>query len=361
MHVVIDCRMWHSGGIGTYLRNIVPYIVSLMPNSQIYLLGDVTMLDKLSSSKLEIIECTAPIYSIYEQIEFAKKIPKCDLFFSPQYNIPLAYSGIQITTIHDIFHITDENNNNTILKKLYAKTMLSTALRKSTIVFTDSNFTLEEMKKYNLPCIEKVRVVYLSSNLEKIKIDKNLTNRENKHILFVGNIKPHKNLVRLVEAYKKLHSKFKSEIPLLIVGELENFITGIPGFKEEINQSSWSKWITFTGKISDNELISYYKDASFLILPSLYEGFGLPPLEAMACGCPTLVSNVASLPEICGNAALYCDPYNTEDIANKMHQLLTDHKLRDKLIKNGFEQVQKFKWENTAKAFVDVIQKVVDC
>ena len=144
----------------------------------------------------------------------------------------------------------------------------------------------------------------------------------------------------------------------MIVGEADSFITGIPGFREEIADSAWSKWITFTGKVSDEKLISIYQKASILVLPSLYEGFGLPPLEAMACGCPCVVSNVASLPEVCGDAVLYCDPYDVKDIAYNMKRVLCDVELRHKLVKLGQERVKMFTWENPANAFIDAIEEM---
>ena len=236
--------------------------------------------------------------------------------------------------------------------------MLSAALRKSRIVFTDSKFTLSEMIKYKLPGIEKVKVVHNGTSFANI--EKSLENNR-KHIVYVGNVKPHKNLKRLITAYKILHEKYNIKLPLLIVGEADSFITGIPGFREEIADSVWSKWITFTGKVSDEKLISIYQKASILVLPSLYEGFGLPPLEAMACGCPCVVSNVASLPEVCGDAALYCDPYSVDDIADKMHKIIVDFQLRKVLIEKGYKHIEKYSWDRTAKSYLAYFESLIDC
>ena len=360
MRLSIDCRMWRSSGIGTYLRNLVPHLITLLPNFKIYLLGHINDLQQINdeNDNVDIVECNSPIYSISEQYEMLRKMPKCDMFFSPHYNIPLLFRGIQITTIHDLFHIADENYNKTLIMKIYARGMLSAALRKSRIVFTDSNFTLSEMIKYKLPGVEKVRVINIGASFANI--EKPLENND-KYIVYVGNIKPHKNLKRLITAYKILHEKYNIKLPLMIVGEADSFITGIPGFREEIADSAWSKWITFTGKVSDEKLISIYQKASILVLPSLYEGFGLPPLEAMACGCPCVVSNVASLPEVCGEAALYCDPYDVQDIARKIYELIVNDDLRETLIAKGFKQVETYKWENTATFIVKALEEVIDC
>lgn len=351
--------MWHSSGIGTYLRNLVPHLIALLAQSKIYLLGNIHNLQQIydENDNVEIIECNSPIYSISEQYELLKNTPQCDMFFSPHYNIPLLYRGIQITTIHDLFHIAEENDNKTLIKKLYAKSMLSAALRKSRIVFTDSKFTLSEMIKYKLPGIEKVKVIHLGASFNDK--DKALENKA-QYIVYVGNVKPHKNLKRLITAYKIIHEKCNIKLPLMIVGEADNFITGIPGFKEEIIDSSWSKWIKFTGRVSDEELINIYRNASILVLPSLYEGFGLPPLEAMACGCPCVVSNVASLPEVCGDAALYCDPYSIDDIADKMHKIVVDFQLRKVMIEKGYKHIKKYSWDRTAKNYLEYFESLID-
>ena len=359
--ITIDMRMLGASGIGTYLRNLIPRVTSMGLDITYYLLGDTEGLDRmegLNGEHIHCIDCQTSIYSVSEQLSLVRKIPRCDVYFSPHYNVPLLYRGKLVTTIHDIFHLADENNRKTRMRTVYARAMLSAALRKSKIVMTDSQFTLNEMRKYKLPGLDKVRVIHLGFGLENTGCHSSQKPPGNGHLLYVGNVKPHKNLRRLIDAYKLLHDENRVNIPLKIVGEAERFITGMPELKEEIANSPWSRWIEFTGWIDDRMLKDCYRQATALVQPSLYEGFGLPPLEAMACGCPCVVSNAASLPEVCGDAALYCNPYDVNDIADKIYKVINDANLRLQLIERGYERVKLFSWEKTARAFLNVIDEV---
>lgn len=361
--LTIDTRMLFLSGIGTCLKNLLPEIILSLSDCKIILLCDIEKIkgyEWAERENVKLINCSSDIYTLSEQLELLRKIPRdTDLFWSPHFNIPLFYKGLQVTTIHDIFHISEENADKTFFKNVYARTMLKAALSKSRIVFTDSQFTLSEMKKYNLSHLEKVKIIYYGSPLEGKRIQNKTEEQNGKHILFVGNVKPHKNIRRLVAAYKILREKYGVSLPLLIAGEYKNFRTGIPGFEEEINKSTLRKSIKFTGKISDDELYELYREASVLVLPSLYEGFGLPPLEAMSFGCPVVVSKAASLPEVCGEAALYIDPLNIEDIADKINQVLTDGLLRKALINKGFARLKKYSWKKAADEYIQQFRSII--
>lgn len=361
MRLIIDARMYYASGIGTYLRYLIPAVIKKEPEIHFIVIGDKTGLEKTdwaTAGNVELLDCTIPIYSIREQMKLPGLVPPNDLFFSPHYNIPVFYFGKKITTIHDIFHLSDENKQRTLAQYYYARTMLRLALKKSKIVMTDSAFTLSEMKKYGLPCLEKVRVVYLGfgGQAGNFKPGKE---KKGEYLLYVGNVKPHKNLKRLIDAYRSLISAGKIDLPLRIVGEAEKFITGMPELKREIDESSWAEKITFTGWIDDAELKAQYDNAAALILPSLYEGFGLPPLEAMASGCPSVVSTAGSLPEICGEASLYCDPYDVDDIAAKIIDVLENEPLRRELIAKGYKRITMFNWNSTAERFISIVHEAI--
>ena len=174
----------------------------------------------------------------------------------------------------------------------------------------------------------------------------------NPYILFVGTIQPRKNIARLIEAYSMLDNK-----------DLELYVVGKPGWMFEDIYKTPKKFgienrVKFLDKVSDSELVELYKKAECFVLPSLYEGFGLPVLEAMKYGCPVITSNVSSLPEAGGDAALYVDPQSARDIKDKIEQLLGDKKLREDMIKKGYEQVKKFSWEKTARETLKVLEEV---
>ncbi|PIU83500.1 MAG: hypothetical protein COS68_03770 [Elusimicrobia bacterium CG06_land_8_20_14_3_00_38_11] len=181
-------------------------------------------------------------------------------------------------------------------------------------------------------------------------------NQSGKYILFVGPINERKNLPRFLEAYSILVKKgLKHNLFIAGTGK-DNYMNLI---KKLCSELKIQDRIVFTGKISPQEVVHFYNNAEFLVYPSLYEGFGYPPLEAMACGCPVAASNATSIPEITGDAAVLFDPYNAEEIAQAMENLSKDSDLRQELIKKGFEQVKKFSWEKTAKQTLDVYKKVL--
>ncbi len=171
-------------------------------------------------------------------------------------------------------------------------------------------------------------------------------------MLFVGTLQPRKNVVRLIEAFAKQDNK---NIDLVIVGK--------KGWNyEEIlqtpNRLGINDRVHFLHNVSNEDLPAFYKHAECFVLPSLYEGFGLPVLEAMKYGCPVITSDVSSLPEAGGDAALYCDPEDTESICSKMTELLKDKKLQEKLVKKGYEHVKKFSWEKSAKDVLSVLKQI---
>jgi glycosyltransferase involved in cell wall biosynthesis len=151
----------------------------------------------------------------------------------------------------------------------------------------------------------------------------------------------------------------KDDVPhdLVIVGRREGFITGDETVVAEA--ATLGDRVRFTGYVGDDLLRQYFAHADALVLPSLYEGFGLPPLEAMACRCPVIVSNAASLPEVCGDAALYCDPHDPTDIADKIRQLTNDMNLQDALRQRGLERAKQFTWEKCAQETLAVIREVL--
>jgi glycosyltransferase involved in cell wall biosynthesis len=186
--------------------------------------------------------------------------------------------------------------------------------------------------------------------MNKLKAKYNISDN---FILFVGTLQPRKNIARLIEAFAKIEEK--KDLQLIIIGKkgwLYEEILETPsrlGIEEKVK---------FLHSISNEELNVFYKHALCYVLPSLYEGFGLPVLEAMNHGCPVITSNISSLPEAGGDAALYVDPESVDDIAKKMTRLINDENLRKELIEKGKKQVAKFSWEKTAKETLAVLEEL---
>jgi len=289
--------------------------------------------------------------------------PKYNLYWSPNF-IPI--NGIKaskiVTTVHDFsFYLHPQWHP--IERLDYFNKYFLKNIKKTDWIITGSEFTKQEIIKYLKFPDEKITVIHhgIDKNLYKIYELNILTRTKIKFklsdnfLLFVGSIEPRKNLLNLLKAYHILPDVIKKRYPLILVGfkgwNNDDIMKEIE--KEKNN-------IRYLGYLSDEELAHIYNLASIFVYPSLYEGFGIPPLEAMACGTPIIASNVASMPEACANAAVYIDPYDYIDIANNIELLVKDENKMNSLIEKGLERVKEFTWEKSAKAHMKVFKKVLD-
>lgn len=366
--ICIDARMLHASGIGIYLKNLIPL---LNDNYDLILIGKREEIGRYNwSDKVGIIEVKSGYYTIQEQLELPVKIPKCDLFWSPHYNVPilLIRAKKRLVTIHDVFHLAFFNKL-TLPQKIYAKIVIKAATSLSDRIITVSEFSKSEIVKYTGTDPDKIKAIYNGIDTKKFRpiLDqeflKNVKQKHNlpeKFWLFVGNVKPHKNLQGLIKAFGFLKKeKMLEEYHLVIVGKKEGFITNDTVIEKLIEESLLEPFIKFTGFVTDDDLPAIYNLASALVFPSLYEGFGFPPLEAMACGCPVAASNAASLLEVCGDAVVYFDPKNNEDIAQKIYDLINNECLIIKLKEKGFQRVAQFTWDICAQETSNVINELI--
>lgn len=278
-----------------------------------------------------------------------------DVFYSPTHYLPLNFKTPSVIAILDVSYLHFPNlfkKKDLFMLKYWGKYSIKKSKKIITISESSKNdiINLYKVPAHKIaviyPGIKEVRSNHLSMDDIKEKFEIN-----NKYILFVGTLQPRKNITRLIEAFSKL----KTDADLVIVGkkgwQYEEILEAPRKFEVKNR-------VKFIENALDEDLPSLYKNAEFFILPSLYEGFGLPVLEAMNYGCPVITSDVSSLPEAGGDAALYVDPENVEDISKKMQELLVDKDLRDRLIKKGHEQVKKFSWEKSAKETLKVLENL---
>jgi len=350
--------MLSCSGIGTYLKNLLPFILKNFQEDIFYLITNkVDMLysgfDKYKN--VRIVNFKAPIYSLKEQIHFPSDIlKKTDIFWSPHYNIPLRFNGKLLVTIHDVNHLALPQLLHGFHKRLYAKYMFNAVKKKSSKIITVSEFSKKEIVKYVGIKNEKISVVRNGVESIWFHIKKDERPYPKNYFLYVGNVKPHKNLIALLQAFELLKDNISHDI--VIVGKKHGFITQDKNI-DHVAQKLMNR-VHFTGYVSDSSLQQWVAHAEALIFPSLYEGFGLPPLEAMACGCPVLCSNAASLPEVCGDAVLYFDPYQPKDIAKKIEMLICSPSLRNELIEKGKTRAHQFTWEKSAAQVINIINSL---
>jgi len=357
--LTIDARWIRASGIGTYLRNTLPEVIAALPDEQFCLLGDKAVMAKLEGlggSNVRLIEARSAMYSLSEQLEMATKIPKkTSLFWATHYNIPLVYRGKMLVTIYDLFHLALPDLVGGPHKRLYAKCMFNAVRRRANAIITISHFTKKELIRFTGRGKQEIFPIHLGVEDSWFNIKKSVNPHGKAYLLYVGNVKPHKNLSSLIKAFKSIVDKIPHD--LVIVGKKEGFITGDRAAASVA--ASLSDRVYFTDYIEDEMLKQYFAHADAFVLASFYEGFGLPPLEAMAAGCPVIVANTASLPEVCEDAAIYCDPYSYEDIADKMVMVVNDSLLREALKRKGVEHARKFTWEKCVNETCKVIEKVL--
>lgn len=265
---------------------------------------------------------------------------------------PLIKSN-QIVTIHDAAVFGFPQAYSFAFRTWYK--MIFIGLGKTTRnVITDSFFSKKELIHYSGVDQAKVKVIYLGKeHVFDCKTDKEILEKYNlakkPFILAVSSMNPNKNFESIVKAIQLIDNE---NIDFVIAGG-----TNPKVFSKK--DETLPDGVKHVGYVSDEELRTLYEHASCFVYPSFYEGFGLPPLEAMTCGCPVIVSNAASLPEVCGDAALYCDPYSPEDIADKIRLVLNDTTLRNNLIQKGLERSKLFTWDKCAKEVLNVIEEVL--
>lgn len=351
--LIVDARMVFSSGIGTYLRNVLKRI-SEKGGMDFVLLGERSQIEKAFGKDAfkNIVNFSGDVYSPGWHLRAPFTIPDGDIYWSPHYTTPLTpiKPRRRITTIHDIIHLRFPQYYDPF-KRLYAGILLKNAVNRSDIIITVSRFTKEELLNIFGIDEEKVRVVYNGVDREFFQPshDRNLLKSYGIHgeyILYTGNIKPHKNLITLLKAYRMLNV----DIPLVIVGRVEGLKKADKRVLEILRKDEiLRKRVRILGEVPFEHLPYIYSGALFLVFPSLYEGFGLPPLEALSCGVPAIISDIPVHREIYGNALPMFDPTSPEDLMERMKELLSDNQKRKMYLKSGSALLEKYTWDRSAR------------
>ena len=363
--ICLDARKLEIGGIGTYLQNIL----KTFPLSRF----DLTLLapsrHTFDLERFRVIPCDIPDYSIQEQMKLPFVIPKCDLFWTPHFNIPLfpIRAKKRLITLPDIFHLAHSSRLR-FLEKRYARLFISKAIRKSDHVITVSKFSESELLRLTSAQQEKITVIPNGVDQELFETCLNPQRHEEvkkkyrlpeHYYLFVGNQKAHKNLKGALHGFALFLSKTQADSYLLIVGsgkglrhveDIQQMLTQFPRLKNRV--------ITL-GHVKKSDLPLLYQRSVALVFPSLYEGFGLPPLEAMSCACPVIASKAASLEEVCKDAVYYVDPLKAHSIATGMEALWKDDDLRQSLIRKGQQHVKAFSWKTAAEKHFELFRELL--
>lgn len=349
----IDCRLANNSGIGRYIQSIVPRLSEYIDSNFLLFVNKDTELNFKLEDQYSLSILKSRYYSIYEQVELPAALSKHNPIWIPHYNYPLLSSAPKVVTVHDMAHLALREMIGGFLKDLYASFMFKMLPKKVEQIISVSQFTKDELIKYTNIEPDKIQVVHNGLDSFWYNVPKKENSKDKPYLLYVGNVKPHKNLRTLVKAFLDIRDKIPHN--LVLVGKKNGFIT----IDQEIDQlvEKAPDRIEFTGFISDEQLKQYYTYADAMVFPSLYEGFGYPPLEAMACGTPVIASNAASIPEVCGNAASYFEPTNVDELVFKIEEVLTSNQLKQELMQKGKGQAKKFTIENCVEQTGVVLNK----
>lgn len=368
MRIAIDVRKLRDFGIGTYIRNLLKYLPRLDQDTEYILLcraEDRDVLRQLGPNFRPVVHTSRP-YSVREQLSVPARLlqESADLFHAPHYVLPPLVPCKSIVTIHDCIHLMFPQYLPNRFAYTYARVSLRVAARKAECILTVSETSKTDILRYcNVPA-DRVVVIYNAID-ERFAVQppRELVDRtreryqlDSPFALYVGNIKPHKNLERLIDAFHLVRREGFERLRLLIIGDQ---ILKYPRLRRAVDRYKLHKHVRFLGFVPDETLAALYRLATVFVFPSLYEGFGLPPLEAMASGTPVVTSNCSSLPEVCGDAAVLVDPYDAESIAEGIRRVLSDPDFRAGLIERGLGRVRDFSWEASIRRVHEVYLNVV--
>jgi glycosyltransferase involved in cell wall biosynthesis len=369
MRIAIDVRKINDFGIGTYLRNLVRHLPRFDSSNDYHLIcypQDCELLESLSPT-FHLCPTSSPNYSFSEHVSIplALRRIRADLFHAPHYVLPFFTPCPVVVTVHDVIHLLFPQYLPSRFASHYARIMIGRALEKAKLVMTVSKaskrdllgfFDVDESKILVIPNgLDPTMASELGpEEIERVRRRFQLTGR---NALFVGNIKPHKNVERLIAAFARLREDGRfSDLTLIVVGDE---ISKYPSLRRAVERHRIRSHVRFFGFVPEMTLVALYRAADLFVFPSLYEGFGFPPLEAMANGTPVITSKISSLPEVVGDAAITVDPYNVDEIADAMKTVLTDAALRDRLIASGRQRARLFSWETAVSQIHGAYMRVL--
>ena len=275
---------------------------------------------------------------------------KQKLYYTPGYNAPFSPSSPFVFTIHDLNHLFVEDNSS-FLKRLYYQRVMRPATRYAQYVLTVSEFSRQAILEWS--GVDEEKVINVGNGVSsEFSVSGPVHDPGYDYLLFVGNRKAHKNLPRIIEAYAA--SRVCGDVHLLLSGERDEVTDKL------VRNFGLENVVHFSGHIAEADLPAYYRGAKGLLFVSLYEGFGLPIVEAMACGIPVLTSTVSAMPETAGDAAFLVDPYDVDEIASGMDAIMLDEALRHGLISRGLVRAGHFSWDATAEKVSNVLSSALE-
>ncbi len=360
MRIGIDARFFNESGVGRYLRNLISNLKSLDNQNEYFIFLLKKDYEKFEETKnFKKVLADFKWYGLAEQFKYPGLLKNynLDLVHFPHFNVPIFYKGKFIVTIHDLIHwhfnMARASTHGRIiykLKQLGYRRVFNHAIYKSLSILVPSEYVKNQLISDWKINDKKILVTKEAAEDNLFgKIGELPENVKKPFIFFVGNAHPHKNVEGLIKAFLILRKNY--QYMQLVLSGKDSY------FWKKIKNKFEQKDIIYTGFVADDKLSKLYSEASVYVEPSFEEGFGIPILEAMGIGVPVVSSNAGSLPEVGGDAALYFDPKNIEEMASKIQLILNSEKLRNELIEKGKLRVKQFSWKKLAEETLKEYQR----
>ena len=361
--VVIDARWLHSG-IGAYTLNVVEGIHRRHNGLVVHALTRRKDEARIRSFCDKTTVVDVPIYTLREQWAVARAARGADLLHVPHYNAPLLHQGKLLVTIYDLIHITHPTFRGGLASRFCARPMLHLVSRKAVHIVTLSLYSKVQIIERLHADPSKVSVIYPGVGESFQSLDRTEAARSvaealsvaGPYLLFVGNLKPHKNVDTLIRAFALLRARKILDHRLLLLGEDKKWKVQ---WVRESARLGVEKHVSFVPFVSDQLLPQVYAAADLFILPSFIEGFGLPVVEAMACGTPVVCARASSLPEVAGDAAEYFEASSAEGLAAAIKRILESADLQATLRRKGIERAHQFSWDECARRHAELYRQLL--
>jgi glycosyltransferase involved in cell wall biosynthesis len=368
VRIAIDARKLHDYGIGTYVRNLLRQLAKLDRDSEYVILctsEDGPLAGELGPN-FRFVATGARAESLGDQFSVPRLLRQAsaDVYHTPYAVLPMVTVCPSVVTIHDCVNLTFPEYARSRPAHLATRLKMWSAVHRSARILTVSESSKRDILRYFRVPDSKVSIIANAIDQrygtppspDEVQQVRERFQLYGEFLLYAGNIRPHKNLERLIDAFHQVRQSSRFEhLRLLIIGDE---ISKYPRLRRAVHRHKLHKHVRFLGFVPENRLAVLYRLATVFVFPSLYEGFGLPPLEAMASGTPVVTSNVSSLPEVVGDAALLIDPYDAAAIAEGLRRALTDQDLRDTLIARGFERARSYSWEASVRRVREIYGEV---
>ena len=374
MKIAIDIRRMTEFGVGTYTRNIVRALGRLDLVNQYFLIGSPETVAEIGPlpvnfQTVSLLEHDTTVKGHFNFRRMLKGL-HCGLAHIPHlFWLPRALPCPYVVTVHDLLEHMYRARGQSSLRRSLRFSLTRRALKGAARIFAVSKFTQSEIEKlFGIPA-SRIEVAYNAIDERFLRGHASDAERQllaerylvtHPFLLYAGRIGPHKNVVRIIEAFSALKAELEKadkfpDLKLIIIGDE---LSKQPDLRRTVIRSGVQNDVRFMGFVPIEVLRIFYDAAKIFVFPSLYEGFGLPPLEAMAHGTPVVTSNSSSLPEVVGNAAVLVNPENVFEIMRALQRVLLDQPLRDKLKQRGYEQAKKFSWDLAARQILRIYESV---